>query len=704
MDVRRFGQYQLEAMLGVGGMGEVYRAYDTQRHRSVAVKLLPDTLSNNRAYQRRFRRESYLAAGLREPHVIPIHDFGEMEGRLYIDMRLVDGESIYTILEKEGPIAPPRAVHLISQIAEALDAAHAEGLVHRDIKPSNILVTATDFVYVVDFGVAHAMGATSTALTRSGAAVGTLDYMAPERFENRQIDGRVDVYSLTCLLHECLTASHPFSGGDLPSLMYAHIFSPPPEPSRINLTVPRSFDTVIGKGMAKDPAARFDTSRQLAEAARAALATAAPHSRPVISVVSGAEEILSRPDGPVPSVVPGGQTVAPGDQTTVSADPPPPPSDVASPISGRRRPRKVALASAAATAVVVVLVFIFVLDQQRNHRAPAEGPTDAPSTAPALADAAPHTAALTPVAASAAVPVVAARIPIGPGAAPGAVAVAPNGRYAYTANRDAKSLSVIDTALNTVTATIPVTAGSPQFVAFAPDGRHAYLSITNSNGSNGLVGVLDTASNTIVTTVPVGRSPYALTVSADGRDVYVPDHDSNTISVISTATDTVAKIIHVRPNPHSIKFSEDGRLAYIANHQSDMVSILDTTSNTVTATVQVGLSPHSIAVAPDQSKVADVNYDGNDVSVIATPADVVTATIPVGADPQDIAFAPDGQHIYVVNNTDSTLSVIDARNDQVTTTIPTGTGPTGVAVLPDGRHAYVTNLDSGDVTVLNTAR
>ena len=182
-------------------MGQVFRAYDTQRHRSVAVKLLPDTLSNDRAYQRRFRRESYIAAGLREPHVIPIHDFGELEGRLFIDMRLVDGESIYTILERQGPIAPARAVHLISQVAEALDAAHSDGLVHRDIKPSNILVTATDFVYVVDFGIAHALGTNSTVLTTTGMAAGTLDYMAPERFENRHIDHRVDIYSLTCVLH-----------------------------------------------------------------------------------------------------------------------------------------------------------------------------------------------------------------------------------------------------------------------------------------------------------------------------------------------------------------------------------------------------------------------------------------------------------------------------------------------------------------------
>ncbi|HEY2764580.1 MAG TPA: protein kinase, partial [Pseudonocardiaceae bacterium] len=291
MRVRQFGRYQLEALIGAGGMGEVYRAYDTQRHRWVAVKLLPDALSNNHSYKRRFRRESYLAASLREPHVIPIHDFGELEGRLFIDMRLVDGESIHTILEKEGPIPPPRTTHIIGQVAEALEAAHVDGLVHRDIKPSNILVTATDFVYVVDFGIAQAMSTDSTVLTVSGTAVGTLDYMAPERFENRDIDSRSDVYSLTCLLHECLTASRPFSGDDLPSLMYAHIFSSPPQPSKINPGVPEAFDSVIARGMAKSPGARFCTALELAEAAKAALTG---HD-PATSALSGADKTADTP-------------------------------------------------------------------------------------------------------------------------------------------------------------------------------------------------------------------------------------------------------------------------------------------------------------------------------------------------------------------------------------------------------------------------
>jgi serine/threonine protein kinase len=158
MTPRKVGNYRLERLLGTGGMGEVYKAHDTYRDRYVALKLLPEAFSDDREYLKRFQRESQVAARLREPHVIPIHDFGEIDGQLFIDMRLVDGADIGALLNRDGRIAPPRAVYLISQVAQALDAAHADHLVHRDIKPSNILVTFDDFVYVVDFGIARSAG------------------------------------------------------------------------------------------------------------------------------------------------------------------------------------------------------------------------------------------------------------------------------------------------------------------------------------------------------------------------------------------------------------------------------------------------------------------------------------------------------------------------------------------------------------------
>ncbi|MBW0113086.1 serine/threonine protein kinase, partial [Pseudonocardia sp. KRD-182] len=286
---RQFGPYELQDLLGTGGMGEVFRAHDTRRDRQVALKLLPEVFTGDGEYTRRFERESYVAARLREPHVIPIHDFGEIDGRLYIDMRLVDGRDIGVMLAQDGALPPQRAVHLIGQIAEALDAAHADGLVHRDVKPSNVLVTASDFVYVVDFGIARSIGTARTSLTMTGATVGTLDYMAPERFTNQPVDSRADVYSLACLLYECLTARRPFAGDDLPALMYAHLFTDAPVPSATSASVPPGLDAVVAKGMAKDPADRYDSAGAFAAAARAATSgLTATHdladSRPTVRV------------------------------------------------------------------------------------------------------------------------------------------------------------------------------------------------------------------------------------------------------------------------------------------------------------------------------------------------------------------------------------------------------------------------------------
>ena len=201
-----FGKYNITSLLGKGGMGEVYEAYDTDKNRTVALKILADALSNDDTFRKRFQRESHAAAVLQEPHVIPIHDWGEIDGRLYIDMRLVHGQTLDQVIAK-GPMEPSRAVAIIGQIGSALDAAHAEGLLHRDIKPHNIIVTEADFAYLVDFGIAAVRG--DTRLTTAGTPIGTINYMAPERFTEAEATPAVDVYALACVLYESLTGDSP---------------------------------------------------------------------------------------------------------------------------------------------------------------------------------------------------------------------------------------------------------------------------------------------------------------------------------------------------------------------------------------------------------------------------------------------------------------------------------------------------------------
>ncbi|UUO03452.1 protein kinase [Mycolicibacterium novocastrense] len=277
MDGAPFGRYRLVELLGRGGMGEVWKAFDTATQRVVAVKVLPAALASDPVFKQRFRHEAFAAAGLTNPHVVPIHNFGEIEGRLYVDMRLIEGQDLEQLLTR-GPLEPERAVKIIEQIASALHAAHRIGLVHRDVKPSNILVAEDDFSYLIDFGIARAAG--DTKLTATGNVVGTWPYMAPERFTTGQTDSRSDIYALTCVLYECLTSSRPFPGDSVEQQIAGHLTTPPPRPSISRPGVTLELDAVIAAGMAKDPDERYGTTVELARAATTALTTAAVPTQP----------------------------------------------------------------------------------------------------------------------------------------------------------------------------------------------------------------------------------------------------------------------------------------------------------------------------------------------------------------------------------------------------------------------------------------
>ncbi|MCE5291120.1 MAG: protein kinase [Nocardiaceae bacterium] len=271
---RQIGPYVLRSLLGKGGMGEVYEAFDTSKERVVALKLLSPELSHDETFRERFRRESYAAARLHEPHVIPIHDFGEIDGRLFIDMRLVRGSDVRKLLRTEAFLSPSRAVHITEQVASALDAAHHDGLLHRDVKPENVLVADGDFAYLADFGIARSF--TDSSLTSTQATVGTCQYMAPERLEDGKVGPGADIYSLACVLFEMLAGVPPFRGASLGQLVRQHLSEPPPQVSLVRPGVPQSLDAVIARGLAKNPAERFATAGEFAEAARRALTGATP--------------------------------------------------------------------------------------------------------------------------------------------------------------------------------------------------------------------------------------------------------------------------------------------------------------------------------------------------------------------------------------------------------------------------------------------
>ncbi|MFZ2241717.1 MAG: serine/threonine-protein kinase [Gordonia amarae] len=304
MEGTPFGRYRLIELLGRGGMGEVWRAHDTNTDRIVAVKVLPARLATDPTFEQRFRREAHAAARLHHPHIVPIHDYGEIDGRLYVDMALIDGHDL-TAEIAGGPLPPERAVAIIEQIARALQAAHKAGLVHRDVKPSNILIDDEDNAYLIDFGIARA--ATDSALTGTGNTLGTFNYMAPERFTTDHIDHRSDIYALTCVLYEALTGTRTFPGDTLERQFAGHLNTPPPKPSAVGLSP--AFDTVIATGLAKDPAQRHQNAKDLAVAARNALEAPVPAKLPVL------------PDAPVQSHT--GPDTGIGDAPTTTISEPP---------------------------------------------------------------------------------------------------------------------------------------------------------------------------------------------------------------------------------------------------------------------------------------------------------------------------------------------------------------------------------------------
>jgi YVTN family beta-propeller protein len=377
---------------------------------------------------------------------------------------------------------------------------------------------------------------------------------------------------------------------------------------------------------------------------------------------------------------------------------PDPPTRPRNPRS-RVRIGRVPLAAVAAV-VVLGLALVYVLGPWRTA---ADSPTGVTSTLqPNAAPATTPPPTSVPPSPSIAQPTVAGAFRVAAG--PQAGAVTPDGKLAYVTSTGKKVVSVVDLSTNTVVAEIPIAAGPPVYVAFTPDGSRAYVSVHDEASKTGNdVVVVDTETRTVTATIPAESYPYALAVSPNGRQVYVPNHDADLISVIDTATDAVVNKITVKPNPHSVAFSVDGRRAYVANHASNLVTVLDTKNGAMLAEIPVGRSPHSVAMSPDSSRVYVVNYDADSVAVIDPASNTVAGTIPVQREPQSVKFAPDGKHAYIVNDGSNTVSVIDTETSQVTATLGVGQTPTDVFIAPDGRHAYVTNISSNDVTVLNIA-
>ena len=427
----------------------------------------------------------------------------------------------------------------------------------------------------------------------------------------------------------------------------------------------------------------------------AATTLAAPAAAAPVAPGPAAAGQAAPPAQPPPGLVPrprAGQPSVDGP----SAGPPLPPGATAGEAGPkRRRPVLLVLGLVLLLAAAGVVAFLSLRPDGGSEA--RQGPSSVPQAS------SPASATPTPAEPSPAVPIPSIGATIEVGETPGFVVAAPNGRQLYVANRTAGVVTVVDTAVDEVTARIRIDAGPPQFINFSPDGRRAYVSVWDEERTVAAVSVLDTTTNSVVETIPVDTRPFLSAVSPDGKWVYVPNHDTDSVSVIDAATDELVTNFTVPPNPHWIAFTRDGSKVYTANHDSNVVTAIDPSDNSITAEIPVPTSPHSIAVHPTRPILIVATYDADSASVIDTETDSVLETIPVEAFPQHAAWSADGRFAYITNNEDDSISVIDAETYKVTARIPTGDSPTSLAVLPDGTRGYVTNLNDGTLTVLNLA-
>jgi serine/threonine protein kinase len=386
---RRIGHYRIDGVLGRGGMSVLYRATDVRLGRKVALKVMGENLTGDAEFRERFVDEARNTSAIDHANVVPLYDFGEVDGLLYIAMRLVDGADLATLI-KDGPLSPARTLALLAQVAEALDNLHERGLVHLDVKPANVLVTtresSSEHVYLADFGLTR-RGATGHR-TRSGDFLGSPTYAAPEHLRGEPVDGRTDEYALSCVLFACLTGRPPFQG-QVPEVINGHLSREVPAATSL-VTLPRAIDRVIRTGMAKEPDGRYPDCRTMIAAARSALASVARPDTPATRAPAGPPPVqrpttqqtpLPQQQQQPPMRPPGGPPGYPGRGFQQPGPPGRPQQPVVPPVSGepmRLRPPAPAGASAftpergrlsrwglpilvgiAAIVVIVVLIIVF---------------------------------------------------------------------------------------------------------------------------------------------------------------------------------------------------------------------------------------------------------------------------------------------------------------------------------------------------------
>jgi DNA-binding beta-propeller fold protein YncE/tRNA A-37 threonylcarbamoyl transferase component Bud32 len=712
----RLAGYRLDAQIGRGGMAVVYRAYDPRLDRRVALKVLAPELARDESFRQRFIRESRAAAAVDHPNIIPVFEAGESEGVLFIAMRYVDGGDVGALIRPGAPLPATRVLGIITQVASALDAAHARGLVHRDVKPGNMLLDASaaaDHVYLSDFGLSK-QSLSSSHLTATGQFLGTLDYVAPEQIEGRLVDGRSDLYALACATFELLSGSPPFQREERLAALWAQLSEPPPALTSRRADLPPAVDPVLAKALAKSPDDRYQTCLGFAAALRdacglgtGAAAPPAPAPGPGHTVVAPPEAVPAGPPAPAatgtspprPATATATGTSPPRPAT--GTDPPPPGTGTGPPgaatEAGSSRP-----ATEAGSGTEAIRPVRRPREVTRPQTAAAAGPP-APTGG---RDARPGRSWWrSPVALVAGVVVLL-------GLAGGGYAITrgdSNGSHISHGQGDTSkgkgkggSASGKLTAISppgclTSSAPAPVlhqirtnlvrVPGQPWAVVAAPGGW-SFLTLTS--GSKGSIEVVKDGSGLTpapVRSIPVGGAPRGATLTPDGHYLLAADGSGAVAINVAQAEQGGSAVAGSLTSPggtggDQVRVTPDGHFAFVTLQSSNGVAVFD-----LQAAMASGFSSsHLVGI------------------------------IPLGLEPVGLSFSPDGRWLYATtanltkNSEQGGLSIIDVRQAEtdpasaLRTTVPAGCVPIRVITSDAGKYVWVTARDSNALLAFSAAK
>jgi hypothetical protein len=637
-----FAGHRIQAVAGRGGMGVVYRARQLDLDRTVALKLIAPQLAQDDEFRERFLAESRGAAAIDHPNVIPIYYIGEAEDQLYIAMRYVEGDDLRTLVRREGGLPPARAAHIVSQVAAALDAAHARGLVHRDVKPANVLLDAGDHAYLTDFGLTKRL-ASAAAATRPGGWVGTLGYVAPEQIRGERIDARADVYALGCVLFHALTSRSPYDRDSDEATLWAHLNEPPPPLRSLAPGVPRQFEEVVDRALHKDPAARYPSAGDLG---RAALAAAGKREAlaPERSVARGTAAPVDVPTVGSPSVAPT-QGVAPRRHA----------------VALRRAGPAVAAVAVIAVAAAAALVL-------------PGGKSDNPQ--PGSRPGAPEPAAR-----------VAATIPLrrrGNG-------ITYAGGRVWVISFSSRRVLGVDARTDRATATValPDARGTAAITA-----GFGSLWVANAVSQSVTRVSLATRRPGLPLTLPPGKV-VALAAGAGGvwagsrtgsRNPFLVRH----VARIDPVLGTVSQTMNV---PNGVQDLAVGAgFVWVLNRTKRVVTRIDVTAPDDRRNVPVGHDPQRITFGGGYVWVTNA---ADDTITRIRPHSLDTATIAVGNGPAGIAVG--GDAVWVANRLDSTLTRVDPSLASVVGD-PVKVGLNPSALVVHGHTVWVTSTGDGRLT------